>query len=49
MGSLDPVFVSRLGMDQLDEFVRLARDGVVYSEVATRVGCALSSVYEKSR
>ena len=46
MGSSVSVAVLRLGVDQHDELVRLARAGVAYREVAARVGCALSSVYE---
>ena len=35
-----------LSLDTLDELVRLARAGVPYRELATRVSCSLSTVYE---
>lgn len=45
MALLAPVSGRRLSFDQVEELVRLARQGVDYRQVAERVSCALSTVY----
>ncbi|MCA1791182.1 MAG: helix-turn-helix domain-containing protein [Thioalkalivibrio sp.] len=45
MALLAPVSGRRLSVDQVEELVRLARQGVDYRQVAERVSCALSTVY----
>jgi len=42
---LVPDYRRRLSTDQVDELVRLARQGVDYRQIAQRVVCALSTVY----
>ena len=36
---------ARLTVDEVDELVRVARAGVAYRSIASRVWCALSMVY----
>lgn len=45
MSVLVPISRSGLSVDQVDEAVRLARQGVEYRQVAKRVACSLSTLY----
>lgn len=45
MSVLVPISRSGLSVNQVDEAVRLARQGVEYRQVARRVACSLSTLY----